>query len=1835
MRKFGKESTAPKEGVNRESGGWLQNHCALAVCFVIILAFVMRVVFAYGFSADNGFALSGGSEAQYHLHVVESILDGSFIIGSDAAINYPVGGLNVNAPLYDFVAAGVGSFAGASTALAILAPIFGALTCFPVYLIGKELYGYKAGFVAALIYGLLALPIVSTVMSNGTEYAFVAFLVSFFILSLIKVSRKISEGAFAKKEAIIAGVLFALVVLSWNDFRGLVVLMAVLLVVQMVLDRFNSKDFSTTLYTYAVIMVIGLAVGAAYYIPAKLWDAVFSGPVLIAIIVLALGFIFKALQKQPWIFVIPGLFVAFIAIMVVFYFALPDYFSAMVFGNSVYTNDLMADLVDNSISISQMSSYYGWVLMWMPPMLGLWELYKYVKKDHTHAQLFMVMWLFVLWIFTWMSYSAAAVLGMTIAVSSGYVLVAVFEKADLKSYWSAMKAAGFPGCFKKMLRPVPFLAIICTLFLVAVPGIAFAVDAGIPSNADSDYKYYGNTVYTIQTGDDYPTTYTYDYLEDEDKAVVTWINYAAPYGAQGYNTVNDMYGEGASAAAQIYLAKGAAGATAAQIVRVMEAYDDKNFSSAFPDTETYDKVKAYIDDPCKAKSDVLGDTETYGQVASDIGKNNAMYLASINVLTEAYGTDEIMSIYDKVKEISGANIGYYVVDGSMLPIVYGDGSNLSTMAYFAGYNTDRYGAAPEFYSYITYYSNYYPAYATESLYETFLWKALIGPSPAESGESSSFSYLYDLTASNGDVKAMPGYGLAGYNLVTWFIKYNPNPKATGASDGWEYMHYLKAFEKQANEGGVINYLSSVIVYEYVGNDTSTSTSVGGKVVDENGDAIAGVTVDVYAYNATYGADTIFSQTKTNQNGEYSVLVPETYTIHFKNGSTKVASLPSDAGTGDITISSATFNGKIAVGENAITDDSLIVTSPNYMYVLTSKGIKYTYTVGEDTKTGTKYYIPTSDGRINSSDATNENGESVLILPGSYSYELRDSSSNAIASGDVTFYSGLNENLVVSPSSYTITATVNDFFGNKLGAGSVIARNVDTGAEFSADVSEGKAVIYVPSGTYSLRMGDGYYTSYSSTLSVTSNRTATITAYEAITVTATDEVPLTAYAGSFTASAYNGKFNFPVTFGSDKACYTVYGYDGQRVYIGVYKSGSSVTVSPAEAITVTGSMGESGTVSFINADGAVIKATADSDGKFTANLAAGTYTIYATDGSSDVYIGSQTIDASTADISITLVDGKRIIETYNYESGTSKSKVALPFAYVEAQFNVDSTAYALASMTDTSGKATFYIPETATDVKVEINGGSISNAAFEASDMFSEFAASDSSKTYTIVKDNVKDQTVTIPNDMKLKPYGGQEEEVSAGTKTLKPGQYTVTIDASTGSYFSGTVYLYPGQTEFTGLNTVPMYTTKITYADTDKLTVTGDKTYRTNSETTKPSEGIEYYFEDGCEYLLKSVSGDGKKIAYGEVASPAVTEVDMTATAEIMNIKGYVGVSGDGTVTASFNDFTLEGTVKSGAFEFQIPSSASSINFEAKVTNTVSSQKYEYAGEMYVNAPEDGMIVNIPVSSYEGDDSSIYTADLDGCIMNASFNDGDLVVTVKVFNNSKTEKAYVITSGAAWDANIKQIVVAAGSSTTEEITGTYEPNATGIGSNGMSVVINDFNGTGSKTIPIVDGDVSSSATVSWIEDPAVRDTISGNAYMYAIALKTDGGMGKVAIEVEDFDEPGYSVRLMNENGTVIGENGSEFVVSAQKTTVVYVVVMKDIGQMDTVPTVTVKVGSDTKTLEPESVKVHASSYSVSGDDIFKEKAGIPKGVWFLFGLSVILLILIVWMGSKRGVFSRR
>lgn len=1874
MRKFRKESTAPETmGADRDSGnGWLSGRrCALVLGAIVVVAFLLRFVFAYGVSADGNFALSGGSSAQYHLHVIESILNGSWSL-TDAAVNYPIGGSLYIPPLMDFLAAGVASiFQGsmgtteaASFALGVLNPIFGALACIPVFLIGREMFDKTIGVVAALVFAFMALPISTAVFSSGNEYALAAFLLAFMAYFAVKMVKSLDSENSSKKGVLIngalAGVFLALSALTWNGFRIAVVLLAVAMVLQAVAARMGGKDVMGATIGYAVAILVGTLVPAAYYLPAGLMDAVYSGPLLIAIVSVVFVFVFAALKAKPWIVTIPSLVVAFIVLCVALMFAAPDLFNDFIFGNSVYTNSIMAELASNRVSMSNVAAYYGWLTMWLPICLAIYETYVYLRKDHSSSRLFMVVWLYVMFFAVWTSYANAAVVGSVFAVGSAAVIVKVLKSADLREWVATMKAAGFPGCLRKLIKPLPFVSVLVVALLVVVPNVSFAVDAGQPTNTEGDHYFTGNTSFTIKTGESYPLEGIWESYADEPKdgALVTWIDTAYDAVAQGnFSTVTDGIGGGSSAAAQVYLADGSVGAIAAMMLRIMMANPDADYSSAFGDhADVYSAIKAFIDNPQSAVDEITANPSVYGNVRTDITDENAVYLAGINELASSMNQKDLMDAYDGVCDASGEKIGYILVDGSMLPLQYNGGDSFSTIAYFADYKVDRYGAATEFYSYNTYYGS---TVYTEAIYDTLLWRALIGPSASEAGFTNSYSYLVALSVSDGkegSAKAIPGYGLAGFDVKNWTVMYNADNDATVSSDGWEYMPGQDAMKKQAEEGGVINYLSGLAMLEYTGS-TESSTIYSGEVVSSSGTGISGATVSVYQYSETFGKEVVYSETKTFD-GKYDALVPAgSYRIEVKIGNIVMQSFSSANPMSTVTVQDSEVTGAVVVNGEVYSGENMLLTL-------------------ESDATSEKVQI--TDG-------------SILIkglLPGSYSYVLYGESGSSLGTGTIEVYPGASVGLEVVPKTYTITATVEDIFENVLNIDGltdipvVYATNEKTGFQFSAEVGEdGKAVITVVPGKYTMSIGNGFVSINSTVQNASSgNRTVTLKAYESTTVhvdNAPDTV-LTISAGTFSTVSHsdsdgNVYFDIPKGLATDNVAYSVFGIADGRAYSAVYDgSGSVVTLTSGNLSEVTGELKDgddavSGIVTLYDGNGFQTTVSTDKDGKFTVLVPAGSYIMYAHNESDKVVLMDVSANGNTDVGSVSMVDGRKVTANLKYNPATNDSNQNLPYALALIMFEYEGTPYTLTSMTNTGGAAIFYIPDDL-EATTSFNNaeGTLDNGIFTCTDMTREVTkgTSQTSTTVTIQyvgyeenqKNTVNKITITAGCDMELEFYesdDGEKITVKKGeTIELCPGQYEVKIDGESGFYYDGTAYLYPGSTEFVGLDAVEVISMSIEKNEADKISIsTEDGEYHAFSGG--------YYFAVGYVYNITSTgttgTGDDVKdtIKYATLDltgdySGVGDSIDMRATAAEMKVTGYVGIVADGAITVKYGDVEREFSVADGAYTLVLPSDVGSVDVTVSVSKKIDSEEQWYSADGTFTGMKDGSIRNIPVvnsdkpESEEEEDED--APEFDVTIDSAMFSEGDAIVDFTIENLSDVDRTYFVTAGSAWALDSAySFTVLAGQKLACQVWGTYDESRVAPGLDDVTLIVKDINGTSTITEEITENSASSSSDkgmdiLTSKDDEELGDRVSASQYMFAVKFVNKDVSSKDV--TFSFTVPqGWYATICDESGKIVGAVDDVYTIYGLQTVTYYIALMQQSSEADAekvdVPTVNVKVDGKDLELEPTEVNVENTNSTVSGGDALNERSGVPSGIWILVCFVILMLIATFWLASKRGVFARK
>ncbi|MDR0522963.1 MAG: hypothetical protein LBG62_00850 [Candidatus Methanoplasma sp.] len=1871
-----RDSAPPKGG----AGGWFgAKRRPLALLAIIAIAFALRFVFAYGVSADGGYALSGGSGASNHLHIIESILSGSYSL-SDSSLNYPYGASNSYPPLLDFVLAGVAGIAtaagvsaptAAAGVLAFSTPVFAAVTCWPVYMVAKRMFDdEKIGLLAAFFYAMFALLIMTTVFSNGTEMAFVGMLFVFMLHFLLKALARVDESQPKGLRSVlrdrsllapvaIAGLLFACIALSWGYFRIVLISIVFIMFAQAAVDRFRSKEVAATVGVYGGILAIGLAVSALYYIPAGMWGQIFSGPFVLGALALAAAALFAKTARAPWVLTVPIIAAGVIAFLAVLYFAAGDLFSAVVHGNSLIGDPLVRELSSTRhTSISAMAAYYGWLTLWLPALLFLYMLWKYRGNADSRKATFVMWWLLAMFTIGWYSSSYAVLAGAAFAAGSAAAIIMVLRAIDVRAYVSSMRGNGPRHALRKMVKPIPFAAVLAIVALIAVPNTVYAFDAATPTNTEKAGGYFGGLGYTVQTDDVSVTNPIWSEYSDKDKsgALATWFGYTNAAAATGkFSLVTDGNGSGSSMVSSLLLSKDGPTATSILALRMILASDIAKLASDIGSLngkfrDVLGEIKRYADDPSMAVREVLADAEKYPGLSPKLTEENALYILLSSKMTQALSESEINALYGKIGETMG-QITYVAVDRTMLPLYTTDGSLFGTLAYLGSYQTDGYGAPVRFFTYDTYYGS---ASYKDAMYETFFWKAFIGPSPAAAGFSDSSSLLNALALSKkGDAKTVPGYGLNGYKIAYWHVMYNPDEKAEVSSDGWKDMNAFEAMALQEREGGLINYVSGAVMLEY---SPGAYRVVDGMVNYQSPSGAAraeGISVSVYVKNSYDDAYVLKSAARTTSNGNYSISVPSDgtpYYVTVSSGGPTGASVATYHDASEIpavvSLPAAGLRGSIVVGDKSYSEQ--------------------TYVEIKGSSSGKTYQATAQAGSFSFSD----------IMPDAYDLTVYSVSGTVIKAQKVSVMAGAYGEVKITATSGKINVTATDDHGYALKSGVAVATDTATGAQFTQAISEGAATIDVVPATYVVSVTGSKVSVSSATVEVTSgnNKSASITAYDAKTVTVSGAPTgslITIMSNGYTASSVSPSFSLPATGGVTNGRYTAYAVMGNMVYSGT-SEGQSISLSSSVGHIISGTLKNSGgtavggKIAFYGSDGSVFIFTADKDGKFSALVPSGTYTMYSTgaSGGADVRTTDATSNKDLGDVKMS--ESRNLTSTLSYITNmSSSSSKGVAFADVTFSISIGGTAYDLHMKTDTSGRAVFAVPVG--------YGGEVKAKAFDTPQLHMEeqtytvtAGSTATSNTWSIegVKSSsstkyVKEVTVTSPYPMEITLYNDSTKKYTVGSSPVSvvPGQYNVKMSASGGYFFNESVYIYPGHSGNISVAPTSVATATLNASTSDQITVTA-----TDSEPGKyfrdPDNSLVYYLERGKSFSFKAVSGSGdsERIAYGTVASASGSvTVDLSNKAAKATIKGYAGLSADGKVSVRFGSNTVQFDVTSGTFEAVVPEGAA-ITLEATLTKDIGSKKYTYTGSAAMAASEvkDGAKVNFPVLTT----GSASTISVSGS--GFSFSNGTGSFTLSVNNTGSDKLTYVVSGGRGWVLDkTYSLTVEPGATGTVAVSGRYDPAKIGAGSPDLSVIVSTLAGDSIATYVIDGSAISPSGGTATLVDSAEasgasKDAMNGYEYSYAVTITNNDGYQKtVTVAAAIAGGSGnWHLTISDKDGANILASGSQFAVAGYGKTTIYVKLMSKDGSPSQVPGVSVTVsgtgltfGSDSgfaasggaasKTLSPNPASADVTDKSVSGGNVYNEGSDVPAAFVALSVACILVLLITIWAGMKRGVFVRR
>ena len=810
--------------------------------------------------------------------------------------------------------------------------------------------GLLGAFIFALMAGHIERTVLSNADHDAMVLFFVVFSFYFLLRSLQSVNgtrwvnswkdpRAIAAGLRAYLGtnqvsliyAALGGVSVAAVGLIWTGYTYLLVIVLAYLLVQLLVDRFRNADSMGVLFPIAVFFGLAFLLMAPAYVSLDLVITWFDTPVILYLVGVVGGLMFVVTRDYPWTLVLPVLVAISIVAMVALSFLDPALLDSILSGQGYLVKSKLYSTISEAQAplFSSLAMSFGMVTFWLA-LIGVGYAAVKAPKNLNPHFIFVVVWVAIS---IYMASSAARFVfnaSPAFAVSAGWVLGLIIDRLRFDEMIKGLGTdhGGLWRTIKASVKVRHVLGILFIVLMVLLPNVWFALDAGIPSTLKTDYDaqiykvmpdllrpddydlengtywYLGAFSYGLTLPNEYwPAAWRWFSAQDAEAAValdrpafVSWWDYGFEAIQEGaHPAVADNFQNGYNFAGTFLMTQTEEGAIALLIVRCVENDIGGNTAAgaqvlaamAAHGVDTV-RLKDILTHPANYVDEVRGNPEVYGELDDALSAANAKYVAAREVLSRL-DKDQLISIYNEVRQITGNDIGYVAVDSRLFPftatsynIFYApaklsdqrvDGNNIP-YDYYNIYAVDYYGneiPLDEVTSddYIVSYSIEY----TDLFYDTMLYRAFMGYGPNDVGESEQG--LPGISGSLQSVPSMQGWNMSNFRLVYRTAYYNPYPSSDVAnhSDAWRAVSYMEAVEmyNKISAGeliGTVDLSSSGLYSGVTFLQYYDGAIVEGTAVTDAGRPMAGIWVTVLD---EYGIP--HQVVRTDADGGYSVLAP--------------------------------------------------------------------------------------------------------------------------------------------------------------------------------------------------------------------------------------------------------------------------------------------------------------------------------------------------------------------------------------------------------------------------------------------------------------------------------------------------------------------------------------------------------------------------------------------------------------------------------------------------------------------------------------------------------------------------------------------------------------------------------------------------------------------------------------------------------------------------------------------------------------------------------------------------------------------------------------------------
>ena len=652
-----------------------------------------------------------GPDPYYHARIAEIIYyEGRvpFIAEGepDPMLSYPLHLPNPRPPLFDITLA-MGAHAlspfmedidALGHSLQFLPAIYGALLVIPVYFIAATLFNKKIGLLAALFVPLIPIHIGS---GHGSSYAladhdsFILLLstcgIFFFVRALQLLNTKyegLKQLILLNKKtivyAMIAGIFYGMIGLSWEGFRLFVVILAFYCILQFLINCYLRRDFlGLTMIGVISLSMVALMILPYHLIRNNLRDFMLVSS-LVAIVLIA-GIVFHLLKKLPSVITIPAMSTVGICSLFLInaYEIAPMYsFVAMFFRGSIYTGKVSLTIAEaGTFPLSRTVMSFGPILYWVA-WFGIVIFMARTLLHKKNFMLFISVYIMITFYFTMTAGRFLNDIVPFVAIFAGWGVYFVLKKINYIKMFENIKAiGGFQG-IKKGIKVTHILGILFIIMLV-LPNAIMSFDASIPYEKKAEY---GNEdlfgTFGVSFGKETYWVDAFSWLNEQDTelapedrpAFISWWDYGFYCVMIGeHPAVAHNFQGGIQTASNFKTAKSEKEAISVIISRFLFAdYHRINNGKKLSDdvvlvlekyigvNETKDVSKWLADPKTSPEFNKVICPEYDSALDKKYRKEEPdAYVHSFTAITENLTDEEVTNFYLEMQKVTGWNVRYY------------------------------------------------------------------------------------------------------------------------------------------------------------------------------------------------------------------------------------------------------------------------------------------------------------------------------------------------------------------------------------------------------------------------------------------------------------------------------------------------------------------------------------------------------------------------------------------------------------------------------------------------------------------------------------------------------------------------------------------------------------------------------------------------------------------------------------------------------------------------------------------------------------------------------------------------------------------------------------------------------------------------------------------------------------------------------------------------------------------------------------------------------------------------------------------------------------------------